>query len=181
MFGAPRESRNLFTTRDFKVFLFLDTFCIQRIFLFCLFRDTFRIQRILPFPVSGHFPFSRDFFVSRFTYTLNFQKCLETEKRPNPLRQSLFSRDFVISPLYRHFLDSKVSGNRKNDQILWENYYFQEILSFPLSLDTFDYKKMSKNMRNNNIAWRRKKYLAKGILLFLQFLDTFYYTKCQET
>ena len=127
--------------KDFVIFLFLDTFRIQGILSFSCFQTLFvfkgfchfRVSGHFPysmsvgapresrfcwckgfcrFPVSRHFPYSRDFVVSLFPNTLNFQKCLETGKRLNPLRKSLFSRDIVISPVYRQFLDSKVSRNR---------------------------------------------------------------------
>ena len=37
-----------------------------------------------------------------FLDTFRIQKCLETEKQPNPLKKSLFSRDYVVSPVLRH-------------------------------------------------------------------------------
>ena len=128
-----------------------------------------------------------------FIDTFWIQKCLETGK----IWESFFSRDFVISPVYKHFLDSKVSGNRKNDQILWENHYFQGILSFLLFIDTFCIQKcletekrpnplkksifsrdfpvsrhiwlpkMSRNMRNYKIHW--KSYFLKGCCNFSSF------------
>ena len=70
------------------------------------------------FPVSRHFPYSRDFVVSLFLDTFHIQgifafPCFQTlklfksvrkqEKQPNLLRKSLLSRDFVISPVSRHF------------------------------------------------------------------------------
>ena len=79
------------------------------------------------FPVFGHFPYSRDFVVSLFPDTLTFQKCLETEKRPIPLKKSLFSRDFVISPVYRPFLDSKESRNRKRPNPLKKSSFSRNI------------------------------------------------------
>ena len=94
----------LFTTRDLVIFMFLDTFRIQKILLFSLFPDTFRIQGILSFPCF---------------WTLSIFK------------------GFGRFPVSGHFNFSKVSGNRKNNQILWENHYCQGILSFFLFIDTF--------------------------------------------
>ena len=47
-----------------------------------------------------------------------------------------FSKDFVISPVSRHFLYSKVSRNSKTTKSL-EIMTFQEILLFLLFQDTF--------------------------------------------
>ena len=45
--SVPPVRKGFAPLKDFVVFLFLDTFRIQRIMLFCLFLDTLRIQRIL--------------------------------------------------------------------------------------------------------------------------------------
>ena len=86
---------------------------------------------LVVFPVSKHLNFSKvsgnrkndqipwknDYCQGILSFLLFIdtfwnQKCPEREKRPNPLKKSLFSRDFVISPVSGHFLDSKVSRNR---------------------------------------------------------------------
>ena len=54
------------------------------------------------------------------------------------------SRDFVISPVSRHFswhfLFSKVARNRRNDKMPWKSRNFRRILLFLLFLDTFLFK-----------------------------------------
>ena len=105
------------------------------------------------FPVSRHFPYSRDFGVSLFSDTLTFQKCWKQEKQPNPLRKSLLSRDFVISPVYRHFLDSKVSRNRKTTKLLEKIHKIQGIFLF---LDTFDYKKKCRKHEKQQYRLKKK-------------------------
>ena len=76
------------------------------------------------FPVSGHFPYSRDWKI-------------------------IIVKGFCHFSCFRHFLDSKGSRN-KNDQTPWKNHYF---LGFFLFLDNFFTKKMSRNMINNKVAW----------------------------
>ena len=93
-----------------------------------------------------------------------FKSVWKQEKRPNPLKKWLLSRDFVISPVYRHFLDSKVSRKRENSKILWT-------------------RKMSRNRENSKILLIQKTWITRGtnrpfrclegILLFSLFLDTF--------
>ena len=91
--SVPRVSHVFGSTKDFVIFMFLDTFRIQGILLFSLLQDTFRMaqQRILSFscfqtlsvfkgfccfPVSGHFPYSRDFAVFLFPDTFRIQGIL---------------------------------------------------------------------------------------------------------
>ena len=105
--------------------LFLDTFSCSKDFAVSLFQDTFCVQRILLFPCF---------------WTLSVFK------------------GFWRFPVSRHLNFSKVSGNRKNNQILWENHYCQGILSFLLFIDSRHFwlqKKMPRNMRNNNIPWKK--------------------------
>ena len=45
-------------------------------------------------------------------------KTKESEKLPNPFKKSLFARDFVISPVSRHFPFSKGSRNSKTTESL---------------------------------------------------------------
>ena len=47
-------------------------------------------------------PYSKD-----LAFLFPYSKCLETGKRPNPLKTSLFSRNFVVSSVFRHFPYSK--------------------------------------------------------------------------
>ena len=91
------------------------------------------------FPVSIHFNFSKvsgnrkndqipwknDYCQGILSFllfidTFWIQKCLETEKQPNPLKKTLFSRDLVVLPVSRHFWIQKVSKNRRNDKIPWQ-------------------------------------------------------------
>ena len=69
-------------------------------------------------------------------------------KPTKSLEKSLFSRDFVISPVSRHFLDSKVSRNRKKHQIPWKNHYYfknsKNLVVSPVSRH-FPYSKVSGN------------------------------------
>ena len=116
------------------------------------------------FPVSNHFNFSKvsgnrknnqipwknDYCQGILSFllfidTFWIQKCLETEKRPNPLKKSLFSRDFVISPVSRHFLNSKVSRNWKTTKSLENNVSRQYWIC-----------KVSRNRRNDQIPWIQK-------------------------
>ena len=62
-----------------------------------------------------------------------------------------------------------MSGNRKNDQILWENHYFQEILSFLLFIDTFWIQKCLKTEKRPNPL--KKIIFFQGIFLFLHPFD----------
>ena len=71
-----------------------------------------------------------------FIDTFWIQKCLETEKQPNPLKKTLFSRDLVVLPVSRHFFVRKVSRNSQTTKSL-EIMTFQGILLFLLFLDTF--------------------------------------------
>ena len=116
------------------------------------------------FPVSGHFPYSRDFVVSLFQDTLTFQKCLETWKTTKSFEKIIIVKDFVVIPVYRHFLDSKVSRNRKTTKPLEKDHFFQGIFLF---LHTFDHKKMSRNMRNNKVPWIND--FLKGLCRFSYF------------
>ena len=94
-------------------------FWIKRILLFSLFLDTFSC--------------SKEFAVSLFPDTFSVQRILLF-----PCFQTLsIFKGFWRFPVSRHFNFSKVSGNRKNNQILWENHYCQGILSFLLFIDTF--------------------------------------------
>ena len=68
-----------------------------------------------------------------FIDTFCFQKCLETVKRQNPLK---YSKNLVDSPVSRHFLYSKVSGNSEMTKSL-EIMTFQEVLLFLLFRDSF--------------------------------------------
>ena len=96
-----------------------DVFWIKRILLFSLFLDTFSC--------------SKDFAVSLFPDTFRVQRILLF-----PCFQTLsVFKGFWRFPVSRHFNFSKVSGNRKNNQIHWENHYCQGILSFLLFIDTF--------------------------------------------
>ena len=127
------------SSRDFVVFLFLynteiytskrsvgapreyvrHVFWIKRILLFSLFLDTFSC--------------SKEFAVSLFPDTFSVQRILLF-----PCFQTLsIFKGFWRFPVSRHFNFSKVSGNRKNNQIHWENHYCQGILSFLLFIDTF--------------------------------------------
>ena len=96
-----------------------DVFWIKRILLFSLFLDTFSC--------------SKEFAVSLFPDTFSVQRILLF-----PCFQTLsIFKGFWRFPVSRHFNFSKVSGNRKNNQIHWENHYCQGILSFLLFIDTF--------------------------------------------
>ena len=111
---VPRVSHVFWTKRIFLFSLFPDIFCVQRILLFPCFQTLSVFKEFFRFPVSGHFPYSRDLGVSLFLDILTFQKCLETGKTT----KSLLSRNFVIFPVYSHFLNSKVSRNRKTTKAL---------------------------------------------------------------
>ena len=86
----------------------------------------------IPWKVS----ISRDFVVWLFLDTFLTKKCLETEKQPNLLKKTLFSRGLVVLHVYRHFFVRKVSRNSQTTKSL-EIMTFQGILLFLLFLDTF--------------------------------------------
>ena len=124
------------------------------------------------FPVSGHFPYSRDFIVSLFLDTFHIQGILSF-----PCFQTLsVFKGFCRFPFSRHFKFSKVSGNRKNNQILWENHYCQGILSFLLFIDTFWIQKCLETEKRPNPL--KKIIFFKGFSCFYTLLIT---KKCQET
>ena len=130
-----------------------DVFWIKRILLFSLFLDTFSC--------------SKEFAVSLFPDTFSVQRILLF-----PCFQTLsIFKGFWRFPVSRHFNFSKVSGNRKNNQIHWENHYCRGILSFLLFLDTFEYNKMSRNRRNDKIS--RESHLFKELCCFSCFLTFF--------
>ena len=78
--SVPRVSDVFADAKGFVIFLFLDSFRIQRIlsfscfqtlpylkdFVIFLFPESFCIERILSLAVSRLFPYSRDFVVSLF-------------------------------------------------------------------------------------------------------------------
>ena len=72
--------------------------------------------------------FAMDLVFFCFETLLNPESVYKREKWPNLWRKS--SRGFVISPVYRHFLDSKVSRNRKTTKSL-EKWWFSK--NFPVS------------------------------------------------
>ena len=78
-------------TKDFVIFLFPDSFRIQRILPFSCFWTLSVFKGFCPFPVSRHFPYSRDFVVSLFQDTLNF---LETEKTIKSFEKIIISKRF---------------------------------------------------------------------------------------
>ena len=63
-------------TKDFVIFLFPDSFRIQRILPFSCFWTLSVFKGFCPFPVSRHFPYSRDFVVSLFPNTFRIQGIL---------------------------------------------------------------------------------------------------------
>ena len=124
-------------SKDFVIFLFPDSFLIKGILSFpCFWLKTFKSKhlkgRSVP-RVSDVFADSKDFVVSLFPDTFRNQEILSF---PCFWTLSVF-KGFWRFPVSRHFNFSKVSGNRKNNQILWENHYCQGILSFLLFIDTF--------------------------------------------
>ena len=109
-----------------------DVFWIKRILLFSLFLDTFSC--------------SKEFAVSLFPDTFSVQRILLF-----PCFQTLsIFKGFWRFPVSRHFNFSKVSGNRKNNQIHWENHYCQGILSFLLFIDTFWIQKCQETEKQPN-------------------------------
>ena len=81
------------------------------------------------------------------------------------------SRDFVISPVYRHFLDSKVSRNRKTTKSLEKKTLFsRDLVVLPVSRHFF----VRKVSRNSQTTKSLEIMTFQGILLFLLFLDTFH-------
>ena len=102
----------LLNSKDFVVFLFLDTFRIQSPPCHIQGHSVPPVSNVFAefkgfcrFPVSRHFPYSRDFVLSPVSKRQNplsnskpfrtgdrrvteYGKCLETEKRQNPLSNS---------------------------------------------------------------------------------------------
>ena len=109
------------------------TFRNQKIWSFLTFIATFCTQWNWPFHVSWHFCSQKIWPFLMFIDTFCFQKCQETVKRQNPLK---YSKNLVDSPVSRHFLYSKVSGNSEMTKSL-EIMTFQWILLLPLFQDTF--------------------------------------------
>ena len=130
-FAVFPVSRHFSYSREFVVSLFPDTLTFQK----CLEtgKTTKSFQKIIMFKGFCHF--------SCLKTLPGFKSVWKQEKRPNPLRKSLFSRDFVISPVYRHFLDSKVSRNRKTTKPFEKIIIFKGFSCFWTFLIT---KKMSK-------------------------------------
>ena len=93
LFGAPREER-FWIKRILLFSLFLDIFRVQRILLFPCFQTLFVFKGFCCFPVSRHFPYSRDFGVSLFPDTLTFQKCLETGKTTKSIEKIIIVKGF---------------------------------------------------------------------------------------
>ena len=67
--SVTRARHFFWHTKDFVIFLFPDSFRIQRILPFSCFWTLSVFKGFCPFPVSRHFPYSRDFVVSLFPDT----------------------------------------------------------------------------------------------------------------
>ena len=67
--SVPRVRHFFADAKDFVIFLFPDSFRIQRILPFSCFWTLSVFKGFCPFPVSRHFPYSRDFVVSLFPDT----------------------------------------------------------------------------------------------------------------
>ena len=80
-------------------------------------------------------------------------------------------KGFCHFPVYRHFLDSKVSRNRKTTKSLEKKHYFQGNWLFYLFLDTALYGKCLETVKRQNPL---KISFFQGIWSFLLFLDTFH-------
>ena len=105
------------------MFLFLDFFVIKN------------PLKIMIFKGLGYFSVSGHFWIQKLSINRRNEQILWAK--------SLFSRDFVISPVYRHFLDSKVSRKRENSKILWT-------------------RKMSRNREHSKILLIQKTWLTRG-------------------
>ena len=71
------------------------------------------------------------------------------------------------NPVSKNFNFSKVSGNRKNNQIPWKNDYCQGILSFLLFIDTFWIQKCLETEKRPNPL--KKNIIFKGFGRFTCF------------
>ena len=91
---VPRVSHVFWTKRIFLFSLFPDIFCVQRILLFPCFQTLSVFKEFFRFPVSGHFPYSRDLGVSLFLDILTFQKCLETGKTTKSFEKIIIVKEF---------------------------------------------------------------------------------------
>ena len=115
------------------------------------------------FPVSRHFKFSGNwknnqilwenhnfqeilsFLLFRDTFWI--QKCLETDKRPNPLKK------IIIFPVSRHFwLQKNAEKHEKQQYPLKKRACSRYFVVSPVSRH-FLLQKMSRNMRHNKVPW----------------------------
>ena len=97
--SVPRVRHFFADAKDFVIFLFPDSFRIQRILSISCFQILSVFKGFCRFPVSRHFPYSRDFVVSLFLDTFRIQGIL-----PFSCFQTLsVFKEFCRFPVSRHF------------------------------------------------------------------------------